>query len=130
MPDPAPQVHSGVTFEKVALTPSDASSHYFIPLSVEGKDTRFLLDSGAGTIAVLSTPFAESLGVPLTEIGDGGAVGGALKMHSTNLSAFKVGPFPRLKLGGIIGTKTLLALDACLDFGSYSLIVPSRLEKK
>lgn len=99
--DPAPQVHGGVKFEKVALTPSDASGHYFIPVSVEGKDTRLLLDSGAGTIAVLSTPFARSLGVPLKEIGHGGAVGGALKMHSVDLSAFKVGPFPRLKLGGL-----------------------------
>lgn len=99
--DSAPEVHGGVAFEKVPLTPTDSSGHDFVPVSVEGRDTRFLLDSGAGTMAILSTPFAEFIGVPLTKIADGGAVGGSLKMQSTRLSAFKVGPFPRLKLSGL-----------------------------
>jgi len=88
-------------FEKIALTCSDRTGHYIGPVKVEGHDGRFIVDSGAGTVAILSSTFAQSLGTPLTELEGGSAVGGAIRMQKTNLENFKIEGFPRLKLSGI-----------------------------
>lgn len=93
--------HAELEFEKIPLTITDASGHFFAPLTVEGKETKFLVDSGAGTVAILSTSFAQSLELPLKDIEGGSALGGAIQMHTTDVSAFKVGAFPRLKLSGL-----------------------------
>lgn len=92
---------TGPVFEKIALTRSDRTGHYIGPVNVEGHEGRFIVDSGAGTVAVLSTPFAQSLGTPLTELEGGSAVGGAIRMQKTDLQNFKIGGFPRLKLSGL-----------------------------
>ena len=68
---------------------------------MEGKEGRFLVDSGAGSVAILSNTFAQSLGTPLTELEGGTAVGGAIRMQKTNLQNFKIDGFPRLKLSGL-----------------------------
>ena len=91
----------GPVFEKLPLTLSDKTGHYLGSVSVEGKEGRFLVDSGAGTVAVLSSSFAQSLGTPLSDLEGGSAVGGAIRMQKTDLSHFKIAGFPRLKLSGI-----------------------------
>lgn len=91
----------GPIFERIPLTPSDTSGHYIGPVNVEGHDGRFIVDSGAGTMVILSTTFARSLGTPLTELEGGSALGGAIRMQKTDLQRFKIGGFPRLKLSGI-----------------------------
>ncbi len=92
---------SGPVFEKLTLTPSDKTGHYLGQVSAEGHEGRFLVDSGAGTVVVLSSTFAKSLGTPLTDLQGGTAVGGAIQMQKTDLTNFKIASFPRLKLGGI-----------------------------
>ena len=49
-------------FEKIPLTLSDKTGHCLGLVHVEGQEGRFLVDSGAGTVAVLSSSFAQSLG--------------------------------------------------------------------
>ena len=92
---------AGPAFEKLTLTRSDKTGHYLGQVSVEGHEGRFLVDSGAGTVAVLSSTFAQSLGTPLTELEGGSGVGGAIRMQKANLEQFKISGFPRLKLKGV-----------------------------
>ena len=91
----------GPVFKTIPMTLSDKTGHYLGSVSVEGKEGRFLVDSGAGSVAILSNTFAQSLGTPLTELEGGTAVGGAIRMQKTNLQNFKIDGFPRLKLSGL-----------------------------
>lgn len=89
------------SFERIPLTAS-ASGHCLVPVKVDGHDARFIVDSGAGTVAVLSTHFAESIGKELADLKGGTALGGAVRMHKTDVGQFKLGTtFPALKLGGL-----------------------------
>lgn len=94
-------VMAGVEFEKIPLKVSE-SGHCILPVHVDGHEGRFIVDTGAGTVAVLSTAFAKSIGKDLADLAGGTALGGEIKMHKTNVGQFKVGStFPPLKLGGL-----------------------------
>lgn len=94
-------IQAGVEFEKIPLTVS-ASGHCLLPVQVDGREGRFIVDTGAGTVAILCTDFAKALGKDLADLEGGTALGGAVKMHKTDVGQFKVGTtFPPLKLGGL-----------------------------
>ena len=53
-----------VRFEKLDLTES-ASGHCLAPVTVDGHDARFIVDSGAGTVIIVGKTYAESIGKDL-----------------------------------------------------------------
>lgn len=90
-----------VAFERIPLT-SSASSHCLVPVKVDGHESRFIVDSGAGTVIVLAKGFAESIGKELADLAGGTALGGEIQMYKTDVGQFKLGTtFPPLKLGGL-----------------------------
>ena len=137
-----------IAFERIPLTPS-ASGHCLVPITVDGHEGRFMVDTGAGTVAVLSTHFAKSLGKDLADLPGGTALGGAIQMHKTNVGQFKLGTtFPPLKLSGLqvvdlskatirvegkdiaadglLGAGMMDLSNAVFDASTSSLLIPPR----
>lgn len=105
-----------VRFEKIDLTTS-ASGHCLVPVTVDGHDARFIVDSGAGTVIVLGKTYAKSIGKDLAVLEGGTALGGEIEMHKTDIGRFKLGTtFPPLKLGGL----------QVVDLSSASILVDGK----
>ena len=120
-------------------------SFAFVDIEIEGETYAFLLDVGAGTNS-LEPSIAEKFGLTLSE--DGRDISGAGKSKAMNARRTEVEEpviggkikLPKMSfdvhalhgvvppngkpLGGILGSRTLGALGAQVDFGSYRIIVP------
>lgn len=130
--------------ERIVTLHRNRYDYPYVEAEINGGRFAFLLDTGANTNTI-EPEVAEELGLPMEKGGrevkgsgtvddvpvthldrlriPGGVVIGKVKCHVLKTHTGTEGP-EGMKLGGILGSQTLHAIKAKLDFGSYVLVLP------
>jgi predicted aspartyl protease len=131
-------------FHPIPVVRADPGALDLVKVNVEGSASWFLIDTGANT-NTLEPSVVEALGLKpgddrndvsgtgkVADVGSvvvdkiripGGVVIGKVKCHVLEAPAKEM-ELEGLEPGGILGSQTLHAIKARIDFGSYMLILP------
>lgn len=137
----------GTAFKSLPVLRSDDQLRYLLPMTVESKETHFLIDAGCGYSTVVSLDLAKSLKKELGEPSEMTGIGGDSESYEVEFDQFKIGgsyavkfkqthvtDLARLRASnvdgkpvkpeGLVGSQTLMALRGVLDTAAGRILVP------